>query len=132
MRYGDLPQSEARSPSQFMFLAEVRRRESFTLLRNRHWIGAFYLAGYTLECALKAVLARNNDNKLPGHYVTHNILVLRPAAMQIVSDDAAAALQQVPFWTHLLRYDCKAPRPDSVVRFVNLVREAYRCLSSHV
>ena len=35
-----------------------RLREARSLLRSRHWPGAHYLAGYTIECALKAVIAK--------------------------------------------------------------------------
>jgi hypothetical protein len=35
----------------------MRRREARTLLAAQHWPGAFYLAGYAIECALKACIA---------------------------------------------------------------------------
>lgn len=42
----------------FQELARVRLREAGALLRARHYDGAYYLAGYAVECALKACLAR--------------------------------------------------------------------------
>lgn len=40
----------------FRHLADTRLMEAQTLLRSRQWSGAYYLAGYSVECGLKAVL----------------------------------------------------------------------------
>jgi len=42
----------------FQRLAELRAREAGALLRPRNPIGAYYLAGYAVECALKACIAK--------------------------------------------------------------------------
>lgn len=42
----------------FQILAEVRIEEARILLANKAWDGAFYLAGYAVECALKACIAK--------------------------------------------------------------------------
>jgi HEPN domain len=39
-------------------LANIRLREAQALLRARQFSGAYYLAGYTIECALKACIAK--------------------------------------------------------------------------
>jgi HEPN domain-containing protein len=39
-------------------LAKTRLREAKVLLRLGHHSGAYYLAGYSVECALKAVIAK--------------------------------------------------------------------------
>ena len=39
-------------------LSRSRLREARTLLAAREWSGAYYLAGYSAECALKACIAR--------------------------------------------------------------------------
>jgi hypothetical protein len=44
--------------SQLKELAEIRVAESAVLLRNRKYSGAYYLAGYAVECALKACIAK--------------------------------------------------------------------------
>lgn len=45
--------------AEFQQLAEVRIEEAGVLLAAGKWDGAYYLAGYAVECALKAcVLAR--------------------------------------------------------------------------
>jgi hypothetical protein len=42
----------------FQRLADLRAREAGALLRSRNPIGAHYLAGYAIECALKACIAK--------------------------------------------------------------------------
>lgn len=42
----------------FRALAEVRAEEARILLRGRRPLGAYYLAGYAVECALKACIAK--------------------------------------------------------------------------
>ena len=44
--------------SDFQKLALVRLSEAKLLLRHRKYDGAYYLAGYAVECALKACLAK--------------------------------------------------------------------------
>jgi HEPN domain-containing protein len=42
----------------FRLLAELRVNEAQTLLKGRKVCGAYYLAGYAVECALKACIAK--------------------------------------------------------------------------
>jgi HEPN domain-containing protein len=42
-------------------LATLRLREARLLFRNRHWDGAYYLAGYAVELAIKACIARRTE-----------------------------------------------------------------------
>jgi len=42
----------------FQELAEIRLRDARALLRAKCYDGAYYLAGYAVECALKACVAR--------------------------------------------------------------------------
>ncbi|HWZ37064.1 MAG TPA: hypothetical protein VNY08_02030 [Bradyrhizobium sp.] len=47
-------------------LAELRLAEAELLLANGFWSGAYYLAGYSLECALKAKIASSfRENEIP-------------------------------------------------------------------
>jgi len=39
-------------------LAETRLKEAQILYDNRFWSGSYYLAGYSIECALKACIAK--------------------------------------------------------------------------
>ncbi|MCI0704067.1 MAG: DNA-binding protein, partial [Planctomycetia bacterium] len=44
--------------SDFQQLAQVRINEAAVLLAASKWDGAYYLAGYAVECALKACIAK--------------------------------------------------------------------------
>lgn len=44
--------------ADFQRLAEVRLREAESLLAAGLWDGAYYLAGYAVECGLKACIAK--------------------------------------------------------------------------
>jgi hypothetical protein len=44
--------------SQFQKLAKLRIREAETLLKYKLFDGAYYLAGYAVECGLKACIAK--------------------------------------------------------------------------
>lgn len=39
-------------------LAKIRLKDAKALLGRKRWSGAYYLCGYTIECALKACLLR--------------------------------------------------------------------------
>jgi HEPN domain-containing protein len=43
----------------FQVLANLRLREARVLLRGKEFSGAYYLAGYAVECGLKACIARS-------------------------------------------------------------------------
>jgi HEPN domain-containing protein len=50
----------------FRQLAEQRLAEAELLLASGFWSGAYYLAGYSLECALKAKIASSfRENEIP-------------------------------------------------------------------
>ena len=44
--------------TDFQKLTTLRLREAKLLLENKYYEGAFYLAGYAVECALKACVAK--------------------------------------------------------------------------
>lgn len=60
-------------------IATLRRREAVALLRAGHYPGAYYLAGYAVECALKACIAKQTkkydfpDKVLAQKVYTHNL-----------------------------------------------------------
>lgn len=69
-------------------LAELRIREAKLLLDNRFYQGAYYLAGYSVECALKACIAKETrehdfpDLKLVKDSYEHNLQsLLRTAGL---------------------------------------------------
>ena len=60
-------------------LSETRIREAKSLLAAEFMDGAYYLAGYSVECALKACIAKQTqehdfpDKKLVNESHTHNL-----------------------------------------------------------
>jgi HEPN domain-containing protein len=68
-------------------LAEDRIADAAILLASGRWSGAYYLAGYALECGLKACIARltnqddfPRDRKFVEECYTHNLEKLLKAA----------------------------------------------------
>ncbi|MFO0851762.1 MAG: hypothetical protein U0871_24835 [Gemmataceae bacterium] len=81
---------------EFQALAEVRVREAEALLAAGLWDGAYYLAGYAVECGLKACIAKRTktddfpDKKFATDCHTHNLVeLLRLAGLKDVLDVAA-------------------------------------------
>ncbi len=68
--------------SQLQELSRIRLREAKALLDAGHPSGAYYLAGYAVECALKACIAKRTarhdfpDKKLAMDSYTHNLTKL--------------------------------------------------------
>jgi HEPN domain-containing protein len=60
-------------------LSEIRLREAQALFRAKHFSGTYYLAGYAVECALKACIAKQikrydfPDKKRVNDSYTHNL-----------------------------------------------------------
>lgn len=60
-------------------LSRMRLQDARVLLRSRRYAGAYYLAGYAVECALKARVAQNTrrydfpDKKLAIDCYTHDL-----------------------------------------------------------
>jgi HEPN domain-containing protein len=63
----------------FQRLAETRLADAQALLKNRRYDGAYYLAGYAVECALKACIAKRTkrydfpDRELTKAAYTHKL-----------------------------------------------------------
>jgi HEPN domain-containing protein len=67
----------------FQKLAEIRIKEAKVLLDNKCFEGAYYLAGYVVECALKACIAKKTKlhdfpppKKVVEDIYTHSIMKL--------------------------------------------------------
>lgn len=118
----------ARSSSQFRYLAQVRLDEALALLRNKKWAGAMYVAGYIVECALKAVIAKRHNDRLPEQYTIHDLNLLRGEVLHHISDQDAAILQQIGGWSHLLRYCTQSPSAVTVTHFINRAKDVLQCL----
>jgi len=99
-------------------LSELRIREAKALLDLGFPEGAYYLAGYSVECALKACIARRTrehdfpDKKLVNDSHTHNLKeLLRLAELKdelgalIEADpEMQSAFDRVQDWAETSRY----------------------------
>lgn len=70
-------------------MSEVRLTEAKSLLNGRHYDGAYYLAGYVVECALKACIAKQTkrydfpNKKIAIDSYTHDLnQLVRVAGLQ--------------------------------------------------
>jgi HEPN domain-containing protein len=55
-------------------LAQLRLNEAKLLFRGKQWAGAYYIAGYAIECALKARLAGQfRQNEIPDRNLVNRI-----------------------------------------------------------
>ncbi|HKP51275.1 MAG TPA: HEPN domain-containing protein [Chloroflexia bacterium] len=99
-------------------LAELRIQEAELLLNNSFFAGAYYMAGYAIECALKACIAKQTkrydfpDKKLVKDVFTHNLQTLIKLAeledpliaKAKVSTDFADYWKVVKDWSEESRY----------------------------
>lgn len=79
-------------------LSRERLRDANVLLRSGQHVGAYYLAGYAVECALKACIARKTrrfdfpDRKTVTASHTHDLAKL--VAIAELDDQLAATLYE--------------------------------------
>lgn len=108
--------------AELLQLAKDRIRDAKTLLAARQWSGGYYLAGYAVECALKAcvIVHLMKTDKFPEKRYseqcwTHNLAQLLGLAGLEAAFDADAAVESnlennwrtVRDWTESSRYDRK-------------------------
>ncbi len=103
----------------FQRLAELRLREARALLATELPNGAYYLAGYAVECALKACIAKLTeqhdfpDKRLAEKSHTHDVVKLLDAAglSDLMKNDLASNgeleldWETVREWSEQSRYD---------------------------
>ncbi len=101
------------------FISRQRKREAAALLRGRLFPGAYYLAGYSVECALKACIAKQTNKhdcpnkKLAGEAWTHDLqklVQLAGVGSDLERDMKASPALQVNWaivkdWSEAARYD---------------------------
>jgi HEPN domain-containing protein len=95
-----LPSRKTRK--DFQRLAELRAKEAATLSKTGNQQGAYYLAGFAVECALKACIAKKTrrhdfpaDKEYAAKVYTHNLdqlLKLAHLDAQLESDMKARPL----------------------------------------
>ena len=104
--------------SDLQRLADVRLQEAQTLFTAGAFDGAYYLAGYAIECALKACVAKQTrefdfpDKRLVERSYTHNLTqLLEVAGVKVAFEEAGAddqALREswsfVQNWSEASRY----------------------------
>ena len=87
-------------------LAELRINEAGILLANRAWDGAYYLAGYAVECAIKACIAKQTlaedfpDKKHAERAWKHDIRELLATAelADVLDEENVPKSRQAKFW----------------------------------
>jgi len=101
-------------------LVDIRLNEAKNLLESNHYHGAYYLAGYALECALKVCISKQvNQYDFPNKQLatkshTHNLAdLVGVAGLKIelkekVQEDENFALNWAVSkdWSESSRYDC--------------------------
>jgi hypothetical protein len=101
-------------------LVEIRLLEAETLLKSERFQGAYYLIGYSLECALKACIAKQvNQYDFPNKQLanqshTHNLTELLGVAglKQKLSEKEKADPEfslnwaVAKDWSETSRYEC--------------------------
>ncbi|MEC0568484.1 HEPN domain-containing protein [Bacillus spizizenii] len=97
---------------EFQRIAEIRAEEAIVLFENQKYDGAYYLAGYAIECALKACIAKKTrqydfppNAKTIQRIYTHNLnTLLQEAGLQFPNDDIETNWLVVKDWTEQARY----------------------------
>jgi hypothetical protein len=109
----------AMNRDDFQKLAEVRLKEARALLAAELPDGAYYLAGYSVECAFKACIAKRTqqhdfpDKKLVDKSYSHDVERLLDAAGLsdllkneiAVNENLALDWETVREWSEQSRYD---------------------------
>jgi HEPN domain-containing protein len=103
-------------------LANARLRDAEILLQNRRFDGAYYLAGYAVECAIKACVAKKTqrydfpDRNLALDVYVHDLTkLLKPAGLDQVwqrelnlDPELNVRWGVVKDWTEQSRYETQA------------------------
>lgn len=130
-----MPDTQGLSRSDFQSLARMRLREARVLLHEGHCSGAYYLAGYGVECALKACIARRTerhsfpDRNRTRDSHTHDLaLLLTTAGLREPLEDAARSNPALSkSWTVVRDWNT-ASRYDATIG-LDKARELYTALT---
>lgn len=122
----------AAKSSQFLYLSHMRAQDARSLLKNARYVASVYLAGYSIECAFKAVLAkRRHRDELAEEHQHHDLVRLAAAVVPFLSQEDARDIQSVPAWSHLFRYSCSQTAAVTAIKFLERAEEIRRCLQTY-
>jgi HEPN domain-containing protein len=100
-------------------LAELRLADARTLLNANAFAGAYYLAGYAIECALKACVAKQiqqfdfPEKRLVDRSYTHNLAqLLEVSGVKASFEEEAAQNELFRFRWNIVRDWSEASRYD--------------------
>jgi HEPN domain-containing protein len=128
--------------ADFQRLAKERISDAKVLMDARHWSGAYYMAGYAVECALKACIAKLMkaeefpDRSFAEKCWTHNLTQLLTlaglkadleAAMR-ADTDLADKWDTVKEWTESSRYT-RSTKADAEELFEAITEKKHGVLS---
>jgi HEPN domain-containing protein len=105
--------------SQLQELTRIRLREAKLLLNSKNYSGAYYLAGYSVECALKACIAKKirksgiPDKSFIYNFFQHDLRVLVKLAgleglrqkLEKINTDFSVNWGIVKDWDSISRYN---------------------------
>lgn len=124
-----MPTSKAKPEVvRFRRVALQRRDEAQFLLANHYTNASTYLAGYAIECMLKALILKNTPPKHQRTVVEsfrgksgHNFETLKHLLAQrgiLYSKEISAALGRVAHWTTDLRYEARKLQQQEAADFM--------------
>lgn len=108
-------------------ISRIRLNEARILLKAGHYAGAYYLVGYSVECALKACIAKQTrrhdfpDKKLANKAWVHNLEnLVELAGLELELEQAMKANKDLELnwalvkdWTEESRYRVSISKQDA-------------------
>ncbi|MEO5715601.1 MAG: HEPN domain-containing protein [Luteolibacter sp.] len=121
----------------YLEVAKIRLVDAQVLLENKRHHGAVYLAGYSVECALKwAITRRNEQPYLPSTLETHDLqkLIEQTGLIPEMRQDLGtwtlfSAL--VDEWGPHGRYETKALDARAAARLYKQIKQVYSWITEH-
>jgi hypothetical protein len=117
--------------TRFQAVARIRLQDANVLLEHRRFLGALYLAGYAIECALKwAVTQRQGPAYLPRELEVHkwDDLVQEAGLDRSLKANAplsAMFTESAELWRPELRYESKEPAQREAERLYRQIKQVY-------
>jgi HEPN domain-containing protein len=122
-----------RRSSQFALAAVRRQEDARALLKERRYNAAVYMAGYVVECTLKAVLCRYKPDHM---YTTHDLRRLADA--MAIRDRLKSAPRLLAAFDHMaaiwdveLRYETDMGDRDMAMKSVADAADLRVWISTH-